>query len=82
MTNALEAEGLGKRYGRRWALRGVDLVIPAGRVVALVGPNGAGKTTLLEIAVGLVRPDAGTIRVAGAEPGPMTWTCGSRSGAS
>jgi ABC-2 type transport system ATP-binding protein len=72
MTNALEATGLGKRYGRRWALRGVDLAIPAGRVVALVGPNGAGKTTLLEIAVGLVRPDAGAVKVCGAAPGPRS----------
>jgi ABC-2 type transport system ATP-binding protein len=71
-TNAIEAEGLGKRYGRRWALRRVDLAIPAGRMVALVGPNGAGKTTLLEIAVGLVRPDAGIIRVTSAEPGPRS----------
>jgi ABC-2 type transport system ATP-binding protein len=69
---ALEAAGLGKRYGRRWALRGVDLVIPAGRVAALVGPNGAGKTTFLEIAVGLLRPDAGMVRVEGAPPGPAS----------
>jgi ABC-2 type transport system ATP-binding protein len=69
---AFEATGLGKRYGRRWALRGVDLAIPAGRVVALVGPNGAGKTTLLEIAVGLIHPSAGTVRVFGAAPGPRS----------
>jgi ABC-2 type transport system ATP-binding protein len=71
-TPALEAAGLGKRYGRRWALRGVDLVVPPGRVVALVGPNGAGKTTLLEIAVGLLRPDTGTVVLDGLPPGPRS----------
>jgi len=72
MTTAFEANGLGKRYGRRWALRGVDLAIPAGRVVALVGPNGAGKTTLLETAVGLVRPTVGAVRLFGVAPGPRS----------
>ena len=43
---ALEAEGLGKRYGSKWALRDCSLEIPRGSVTALVGPNGAGKTTL------------------------------------
>jgi ABC-2 type transport system ATP-binding protein len=64
----LEAGGLGKRYGRRWALSGCTLSIPAGRVVGLVGPNGAGKTTLLNLAVGLLAPTSGTIRVLGARP--------------
>ncbi len=53
--NVVEASGLGKRYGRTWALRDCTLEIPAGRVAALVGPNGAGKTTLLNLAVGLTR---------------------------
>ncbi len=59
---AIEANGLGKRYGRRWALAECTLTVPAGQVVGLVGPNGAGKTTLLELAVGLQRPTTGTIR--------------------
>jgi ABC-2 type transport system ATP-binding protein len=59
---AIEANGLGKRYGRRWALADCTLTVPAGQVVGLVGPNGAGKTTLLELAVGLLRPTTGTIR--------------------
>jgi ABC-2 type transport system ATP-binding protein len=62
---ALEAAGLGKRYGRTWALRDCTLAIPAGRVVALVGPNGAGKSTLLNLAVGLASPTAGRIAVLG-----------------
>jgi ABC-2 type transport system ATP-binding protein len=60
---AIEATGLGKRYGRRWALTDCTLTVPVGQVVGLVGPNGAGKTTLLELAVGLLRPTAGTITV-------------------
>jgi ABC-2 type transport system ATP-binding protein len=69
MNAAVEASGLGKRYGRRWALRDCTLTLPAGRVVGLVGPNGAGKTTLLHLAVGLLAPDAGTIAVFGEPPG-------------
>jgi ABC-2 type transport system ATP-binding protein len=68
MTAALAATGLGKRYRRTWALRDCSLAIPEGRVVALVGPNGAGKTTLLHLAVGLLGPSAGEVRVFGAPP--------------
>ncbi|GAA4241523.1 ABC transporter ATP-binding protein [Actinomadura meridiana] len=68
MTAALEAKGLGKKYGKRWALSQCTLDIPAGRVVGLVGPNGAGKTTLLNLAVGQLSPDAGSIRVLGGRP--------------
>jgi ABC-2 type transport system ATP-binding protein len=63
--NVVEASGLGKRYGRTWALRECTLEIPAGRVTALVGPNGAGKTTLLNLAVGLSVPSAGEVTVLG-----------------
>jgi ABC-2 type transport system ATP-binding protein len=66
---ALEATGLGKRYRRTWALRDCTLTLPRGRVAALVGPNGAGKTTLLHLAVGLLHPTAGTVRVLGQAPG-------------
>ena len=69
MNAVVEASGLGKRYGRRWALADCTLAIPAGRVVGLVGPNGAGKTTLLQLAAGLLAPTAGTIRVLGKSPG-------------
>ena len=68
MTAVLAASGLGKQYGRRWALSDCTLDIPPGRVVGLVGPNGAGKTTLLHLAVGLLRPTAGTIEVLGRPP--------------
>lgn len=68
MTPLLRAAGLGKRYRRRWALRGCTLDIPAGHVTGLVGPNGAGKSTLLGLAVGLLAPTAGTIEVCGARP--------------
>jgi ABC-2 type transport system ATP-binding protein len=60
---ALETTGLGKRYGRQWALRDCTLALPVGRVAALVGPNGAGKTTLLHLIAGLARPDTGGVRV-------------------
>jgi ABC-2 type transport system ATP-binding protein len=69
MTTALEAVGLGKCYGRRWALTNCTLSLPTGRVVGLVGPNGAGKTTLLHLAVGLLEPTAGTVTVLGDRPG-------------
>ncbi|AGL17648.1 ABC transporter ATP-binding protein [Actinoplanes sp. N902-109] len=68
MEYALQAHAAGKRYGRRWALRDCTVELPAGHVAALVGPNGAGKSTFLHLAVGLSRPDAGTIRVLGADP--------------
>ncbi len=68
-ANVLEASGLGKKYGRRWALSDCTMSIPAGKVVGLVGPNGAGKTTLLHLAVGLLAPTSGTIEVLGGRPG-------------
>jgi len=64
----LEASGLGRQYGRRWALRDCTLSIPEGKVAGLVGPNGAGKTTLLHLAVGLLAPTSGVITVLGGRP--------------
>ena len=66
--SALQARGLGRRYGAKWALRDCTLEIPEGTVTALVGPNGAGKTTLLQLAIGLLRPSAGELRVLGHDP--------------
>jgi ABC-2 type transport system ATP-binding protein len=66
----LEADDLGKRYRRGWALRDCSFALPPGRVSALVGPNGVGKSTLMHLATGLIRPSSGTIRVLGETPGP------------
>jgi ABC-type multidrug transport system ATPase subunit len=68
MDIVLETDQLGKRYGNTWALQDCSLHLPAGRIAALVGPNGAGKSTLLHMAVGLLRPDAGAVRVFGESP--------------
>jgi ABC-2 type transport system ATP-binding protein len=62
---ALEVVSVRKSYAGHEALRGVDLAIAPGQVVALLGPNGAGKTTLLSIVAGLLRADAGRIHVNG-----------------
>jgi ABC-2 type transport system ATP-binding protein len=67
---AVETHGVGKRYGRSWALRDCSVSVPSGHVVALVGPNGAGKSTLLNMAVGLTMPTSGEITVLdGVAPG-------------
>ncbi|GAA2973530.1 MULTISPECIES: ABC transporter ATP-binding protein [Streptomyces] len=66
---AIEAQGLGKRYRRGWALRDVSFRLPAGRVCGLVGPNGAGKSTLMGLATHMIRPTTGALRVFGAAPG-------------
>lgn len=68
MTPSLEARGLGKRYRRSWALRNCTFAIPEHAVVGLTGPNGAGKSTLLGLAVGLIGPSEGSIRVLGRDP--------------
>jgi ABC-2 type transport system ATP-binding protein len=68
VTAAIETNGLTKRYGRRVALSQCTLSIPTGKVVGLVGPNGAGKTTLLHLAVGLLEPSAGGVKVLGHTP--------------
>jgi heme ABC exporter ATP-binding subunit CcmA len=63
----LTVRHLAKAYGRLWALKDVDLDLPAGEVVALLGPNGAGKTTLLKLLAGLIAPTAGEILLDGLE---------------
>jgi len=62
---ALEAVGVSKRYGDREALCGVALIARPGELHGLLGPNGAGKTTLMRVLLGLVRRDAGTVRLLG-----------------
>ncbi len=61
----LRARGVAKRFGPVVALRSVDLAVDAGEVHALVGANGAGKSTLVKILSGVLRPDEGTVEVAG-----------------
>ncbi|MGW8883452.1 ATP-binding cassette domain-containing protein [Streptomyces sp. NPDC055749] len=65
MSYAIRAEGLVKRYGDMVALDGVDLEVPAGKVVGVLGPNGAGKTTTVRILSTLLRPDGGRATVGG-----------------
>jgi lipopolysaccharide export system ATP-binding protein len=65
-NSRLEASGLQKRYGARLVVQDVHLAVRAGEVVGLLGPNGAGKTTTFYMVVGLVRADAGEIRIDGA----------------
>ena len=64
-ATGLEATGLQKSYGSRKVVRDVHLAVSAGEVVGLLGPNGAGKTTTFYMVVGLVRCDAGEIRIDG-----------------
>jgi ABC-2 type transport system ATP-binding protein len=65
MTNAIQAEGLVKRYGEVTALAGLDLEVQEGTVLGLLGPNGAGKTTCVRILTTLLVPDSGRATVAG-----------------
>jgi len=62
---AVETVGLGRRFGRRWALAEVTLSIPRGLRVMLTGRNGSGKTTLLRVVSSVLSPDRGTVRVCG-----------------
>jgi ATP-binding cassette subfamily C protein len=72
LTRELAAEGISFTYseGRVSAVRDLSLVIPAGKVVALVGPSGAGKSTIADILMGLVLPDSGMLRLDGRPLGP------------
>jgi len=65
--NALEVKGITVRFGGLVALNSVDLVVPAGGVVAVIGPNGSGKSTLFNVITGLVEADSGSIKFEGVE---------------
>jgi len=69
---ALVARALAAGYGTRPVLRGVDLTIEPGRLIALVGPNGAGKSTLLRAFAGLIRPTAGSVTLGGVDIGSLS----------
>ncbi len=68
MTPILQIDAVSRRFGRKTVVDGVSLDIRPGEIHALVGPNGSGKSTLARLAAGLLRPHAGTIRVAGEDP--------------
>lgn len=74
-TYAVLSEGLEKRFGDVHAVRGLDLAVAEGTVVGMLGPNGAGKTTAVRLLATLLRPDAGSARIAGhdlvREPGAV-----------
>ena len=67
-TEAISASGLSKAFGQTRALDGLDLSVRNGEVHGLLGPNGAGKTTTLRILLGLMRADAGQVRLLGGDP--------------
>jgi ABC-2 type transport system ATP-binding protein len=68
MTAAIQAEGLERRFGDVHALAGLSFEVARGELYGLVGPDGAGKTTAIRALAGLVRLDAGSVRVLGADP--------------
>ncbi len=69
--NRLSAEGLRKYYGRREVVRGVDLTLDRGEIVALFGPNGAGKTTTFYMLMGFIKPNEGYIELRGKDVSRM-----------
>lgn len=67
-TPAIEIDGLHKSFGRVHALDGLDLRVEPGQVAGFLGPNGAGKSTTIRVLLGMLRPDAGTVRLLGGDP--------------
>src|SRR5258708_22904638 len=65
---AVELHGVRKHFGRVHAVRGIDVTITPGEIVALLGPNGAGKTTTIDMILGLSQPTDGQVRVYGMRP--------------
>jgi ABC-2 type transport system ATP-binding protein len=67
-SQAIQTDGLVKRYGQHVALHGLDLAVRRGEVFGFLGPNGAGKTTTIRILLDLLRPTEGRVRVLGRDP--------------
>jgi ABC-2 type transport system ATP-binding protein len=67
-TDGIQATAVRRTFGSVVAVDQIDLEAPPGQVTALIGPNGSGKTTLLLILAGLLKPDSGSVRVAGFDP--------------
>ncbi len=65
----LVCSGLTKRFGRKEALKNVNLRLEGGKIIGLLGPNGSGKTTFIKLVNGLLMPDAGSILIDGQAPG-------------
>jgi ABC-2 type transport system ATP-binding protein len=65
---ALSIQGLVKNFGATRALDGLDLEVRTGEVHGFLGPNGAGKSTTIRVLLGLLRADAGTVRLLGGDP--------------
>src|SRR5258708_10226315 len=70
---AIETHGLSKHFGKRTAVDGLTMNVPAGTIAGFIGPNGAGKTTTIRLLLGLVRPDAGSATILGQ---PLTHSLG------
>jgi ABC-2 type transport system ATP-binding protein len=68
MTEAISVTGLVKTFGQTRALDGLDLTVQPGEVHGFLGPNGSGKSTTIRILLGLLRPDAGEVRLLGGDP--------------
>lgn len=64
----IKLENVVKRYGKKEALKGINLNIPKGKIVGLLGPNGSGKSTMIKLLNGLLQPDEGNIEIAGMKP--------------
>lgn len=69
---AVGCYGLTRAYPGTFALNGIDLELPRGKIIGLLGPNGSGKTTLVKILAGLLVPTSGTVLIDGLEPGTDT----------
>jgi heme exporter protein A len=78
--NALEADGLVRKYGERAALDGLSFSLPEGQTLGIFGANGAGKTTLLRVLATLLRPHEGGVRVLGAALPKEAWKVRGRVG--